>query len=629
MTVILNVTSNDTDLERYAGLLKPGDALIDVTNLENESIVKRYNEIVAGTDEQSDILLLSDNIKLHDGFIDSMNSCLYAAEKHSIVYGQEIVDNKSLIETAKKYLPNYTITIKANAHCALIKRNVISTLGFLDEAYDSLHYALMDYYCKVNKFGFSSVTSHNALFSYKSELAESNHNSDKEIFASRYEHWADKEWRHLWHGSHPCIEFLELIDNDYYPKKRILFDCSIMPTHHCGTSEYQISIFDAFNRLFGDKYDIFMLINHEADEYFKLSDKYVNVIYPETIKGIFHLWYTPNQVMQIEPQLTMNKHSLKSVQTMFDIMMVRIDEHFYTDVNSDVELGIRFCDGIVFISDYTKSDFLACFSNESSVKQKPMKVIYPATDLTTAIKEKYDLPFEEYFLVVGSSFKHKAIEQTIKAVSESKYCFIVIGSDDIGYISDNIYGYKGGRLDENFLSYLYSKCKAVIFPSLYEGFGLPVAISLKNNKRVIIYDNALNRELLDHFNNFKYHFLFFDKFEQINDIFNNVDFSSTPRQVEYDDSWDRVAVELESFFESILTADVDPDGLYERWHLYKLIEARLTDAELRVERQKAELSNMRPQYNNSKLFPSLRFAVKEYVKNRHPRLFSFLKRIRP
>jgi len=623
LSVILNIVSESTDLFRYNELLSDGDSLITIHNCEN--IVALYNKAINETDENADILLLSDRIDLHDMFLENMRSCLYAADKHAIVYGQEIADNKGLVETARKYLPGYSLTIQANSDCAFLKRTVINTLGFFDDSYSSLQYALMDYYCRINKFGFSSVTSHHALISYRTGRKDTECSADKELFISTYEYWEEKKRRYALHGTHPCVEFLELLDSEYYPKKRILFDCVIMPLYHCGTSEYQIAVFDAFYRLYKDKYDIFLYISHEADAVHKLSGKYDNIFYPETLSGTFHLGFAPNQLMFYEPQETMNRCCLKVIQTVFDIIMVRIDEHTIIDTNSDVELGIKLSDGIVFISDNTKNDFMSCFTDQSSIKDKQLRVIYPATGITAPVKDYYELPFEEYFLVIGNSYKHKSIKETIKAISGIHHNFIIVGFDNNDYIHPNIYSFKSGLLDDDLLSYLYANCKAVIFPSLYEGFGFPVVISLKNHKRVIVNDNNLNRELEKHFDQFRDHFLFFSSFTQIGEIIENTNFLKEITQVEYADSWDRVAIELESFFSDIIGTETDPEKLNERWHVYKLVEGKLAESSLLIKSLRAELASLYNQFNSYKLPSLLFFAIKEHVKKRHPRLFKALK----
>jgi len=427
-----------------------------------------------------------------------------------------------------------------------------------------------------------------------------------------------------------------VLDNEYYPKKRILFDCVIMPAMHCGTSEYQLSIFDAFYRLFKDKYDICLYTNHEAEEYFDLCGKYDNIFFPETLEGTFHLGFAPNQLMFFEPMRTMSKHCLKVVQTLYDIMMVRIDEHVADDVSNNVETGIYISDGIVFISNFTKNDFKACYANNLDLPDKKLIVIYPATGFNED-KNTYDLPFEEYFIVVGNSYKHKSIKETVEVISKLHQNFVIIGYGDYGVVAPNIYNYKSGNLDEDFLSFLYAKSTAVIFPSLYEGFGLPTVISLKNKKRIILNNNSLNRELMEHFKEFKDNFLLFDNFAQIGDIIENMDFSIEPVCAEYYDSWDRVAIELESFFEEILRKKTDKDRLIRRSNLFSMVDANLINAEpliktLKEENKKqhdhiVELGLAYRQITDEKgLFKLLIFSIKTFIRNRFPGLAKLLKR---
>jgi hypothetical protein len=602
------------------------------------------NKLVSEADKAADIMLLSEYIEPHGDISKSMSSCLYAADKHAIVYGQEIENNKSLIETAREYLPEYDLTVQGNACCVLIKRSVIKTFGFLDTSFKSLQYALMDFYCRVNKFGFSSVVSYHSLYSLKDgedkgtgSLSTTSLSPDKALFELRYDYWEDKIKRLERHGVNPCAEFLKVLDNEYYPKKRILFDCVIMPAMHCGTSEYQLSVFDAFYRKYKDKYGIYLYTNREADEYFDLCGKYENIFYPETLEGVFHLGFAPNQLMFFEPMRTLDKHCLKIVQTLYDIMMVRIDEHVVDDVSKNVEAGIYLSDGIVFISNFTKDDFKACFANNRDLPDKMLKVIYPAAGFDEAKKE-YDLPFESYFLVIGNSYKHKAIKETIDVITNLQHNFIIIGYGDNETVAPNIHSYKSGNLDEDFLSFLYAKSTAVLFPSLYEGFGFPVVISLKNKKRVIINDNSLNKELMEHFKEFADYFLLFDDFAQIGDIIESKDFSVASAFTEYNDTWDRVATELESFFDEILGEKTDKNKLNRRSNLFSMVEANLINAEPLIKTLKEENKKQhdhivelgiayRQITEERRLLSLIKFSAKTFIRNRCPGLVRLLKRM--
>jgi len=457
-----------------------------------ENNVIKCNDLIKAADSADDILFLADDIIMHDdNAFAVMSSCLHAADKHAIVCGFEIENNKSLIETALKYLPEYSTVSEVNACCALIKRSVIDKLGYLDESFENLQEALLDYYRHINRFGFSSVVSYRALFSYdKKAKTDSNQ---------------DALQRPVFQDLHPCVSFLKVLDENYYPKKRILFDCAIMPSMYCGTSEYQKAIFESFYRLFKDKYEIYIYVGREAAEYHKLSETYDNIIYPDTINettGAFHIGFAPNQLMHVEHQLLMSMRCLKIVHTMHDIMMVRINEHIGVGDRADVELGIRLSDGIVCISNYTKDDFLARYYYVDGINEKRIPVIYNSTAITPPENE-HELPFDEYFLIPGNSYKHKAIKEAIKAVSGSAHNFIVIGIDDNEFIEPNIYSYKSGQLDSDFMNYLYANCKAIVIPSLYEGFGLPLIIGFKFGKRVIVNNNPLNKELREHFKQLK------------------------------------------------------------------------------------------------------------------------------
>jgi len=609
MTVILHITSETTDVNEYKKLLGDEDTLITVCEKDvsaDAGIVKLHNEAVSGADSSSDILLLSDSVVLHGNVFEELKSCLYAADKHVIVSGQEIENNESLIKTALACLPEYSVIDLAYSRCALIKRSAVNNLGLFDESKDNLQDAIEDYYHRMNIYGFSAVVSHRVLFSYK--------NAENKVQTNFAE-------------AHPSVGFLKVIDKNYYTKKRILFDCAIMPAMHCGTAEYQKFIFEAFNRLFGEKYDIFLYISIEAAEFHGLTDKYDNIIYPDTMDGHekFHIGYAPNQLMHFEHQKLMSKCCLKIVQTMHDIMMVRIDEHGVGE-SADVELGIRLSDGIVCISQYTKDDFLARYYNAAGIDETKITVIYNATGITAPVKSDYDLPFKEYFLIIGNAYKHKAIKEAIDVVRGSKHNYIVIGYSDNELVASNVYSYRSGNLEDDFVNYLYANCKAVVFPSLYEGFGLPLIIGFKFGKRVIVNKNPLTLELREHFKEFRDYMLFFDRFEQINALVDGIDFNEKLADVEYEDSWDRVAIEYEAFISELLFEDVDINKLNERWALYNLIETKLKKPLDQVDSLKEELALMYQQFGNYSIFKLLYFALKEHIKHRHKWLFRVLYR---
>lgn len=548
---------------------------------------------------------ISDKIKTHDGFIENMESCLEAAEKHGIAFGQPIENNAGQILTAKKYLPEYTVTESINTDSVMIKSSVVDVFGIPEDMTQS---CLEEYCRKINKFGYSGVIAHHALYSI-----------------------TDKNNSTL-NSYHTIIPFLPVLDDGYYPKKRILFECMNLPNIHCGTTEVMLYSFEAFCRLFGNKYDIYMLTNKEASEHHNLEEKYTNILYPDTIEGTFHLGYVPTQMLRYEPQLLLNRHCMKIAGQILDIIMLRSYKYQPFPSRLNIDMGVRYCDGFTFISNFSKDDFLAYYKDEEFITDnRVFKVIY-VTDgggsggvkAEKPTKTNAELLFDEYCLIVGSHLEHKAIAETVEAVKDTPHNYIVIGGNKPGRIAKNIYAYKSGRLDDDYMKTLYARCRAVIFPSLYEGFGLPVLLAINAGKNVIVNDNALNHELQELYSRHSDKFKFFTRFEQIADICHceesvwqerSDETIQTSRAISLpppSDTWDTFAIRLEEFFDEILSMPVNIERLNERMWMYEHVK------------DKSELRRL----SNYSLKSLLRFAVKENIKNRHPKLYELVFKLR-
>ncbi|WP_461251533.1 glycosyltransferase [Treponema sp. R8-4-B8] len=586
-----------------------------------------HNEILKENDKTGNDVLIIDESVLHsininDSFLKELYDVLYYTEKHGFVSPRiGYADDPGYLLTQLKKLPRYSILAEPDIRCVLIKKRVIDLLLYFSVSYKSFKYSLLDFVQRANCFGFSIVRSNHIFLSYIEDQSDdiTDYSDDKKLFFKLYPYY--NHINKIFYSTYmrnPIDNFFELLSKKN-AKKKILLNYYIMPCIYCGTSEVQLSFADAFYRLFHDKYDIYIYINHPADKFHHLSEKYANVLYPDTISGVFDLGFCAHQPFNMDDHLFMNQRCLKSVYCMHDIIMLRCDyvinEHKDLVIDDVVRFGFQECDGIVSISDFSTEEYKAYFLEDTLIQNKPVKRVYNASNFNTSLHKKYNLPFNEYYLIAGNHYKHKGVIETIKYVKKSNENFLAImGMANNCYIKNNIYAYKSGNLDEDFISYLYINCKAVIFPSIYEGFGLPIAIALKNKKRVILYNNALNKELLKHFHEFKDYFFFFDRFSQINEIINTIDFSNKLPPVEYKDSWDQSAIEIEAFFEEILNTEINVDRLNDRWHLFNFFEAKMKEQETSVK------------------YPCIHNLIiitfKKIIRNAFPGLYSFLTKIK-
>jgi len=155
--------------------------------------------------------------------------------------------------------------------------------------------------------------------------------------------------------------------------------------------------------------------------------------------------------------------------------------------------SIRRSSKVIAVSDFTKSEVIKKFHIEDGL----VDVVYTSADRSFFYKRpkneiarillKHNLP-PKYLLFVGNVEPRKNIVNLLKAYAESfeKYQIplVVVGAkgwrdSDIKDLASTIIEqgkpiYFTGFVEDNDLPALYSGAEIFLFPSLYEGFGIPV-----------------------------------------------------------------------------------------------------------------------------------------------------------
>jgi glycosyltransferase involved in cell wall biosynthesis len=153
----------------------------------------------------------------------------------------------------------------------------------------------------------------------------------------------------------------------------------------------------------------------------------------------------------------------------------------------DLPILLRNAKRVVCASENTKKDLASFYG----IKDKPISVIYPGLNRQRfyprekgLAKKRYGLG--DYLFYVGDMRPYKNLDRCLKAFARLNLPdlrFVVVGKKDPRFypnlkrevdrlsLKDKVVfmGYVPG--DD--LPSLYSEAKALIFPSLYEGFGLP------------------------------------------------------------------------------------------------------------------------------------------------------------
>ncbi len=165
---------------------------------------------------------------------------------------------------------------------------------------------------------------------------------------------------------------------------------------------------------------------------------------------------------------------------------------------------------VITISEFSRQEILRVYG----LRQEKVQVVSPGSERSDRQGERLQAggPYHHiqapFFLFVGSLLPRRQVKCVLQALSKlsSEYHFVVVGERDaqrqrtlqeyaqtwkvadrvqiLGYVSDE-------NLDD-----LYQRTCALISPSTYEGFGLPVLEAMTRGVPVIVWDIPIMREVV-------------------------------------------------------------------------------------------------------------------------------------
>lgn len=177
------------------------------------------------------------------------------------------------------------------------------------------------------------------------------------------------------------------------------------------------------------------------------------------------------------------------VLTVYDMIHEMMPQYFTDDpynVVDNKKILIEKATKIIAVSHNTKKDILTFFP---SIDPEKIEVIYHGSSIVYDPKIKVDLP-ENYLLYVGARSNYKNFKFLVKAMvpilqNNKELMLIAAGGgafteEETEFIKN--FGIEKQIIQRNFreneLAHFYKNAVAFIFPSLYEGFGIPVVESM-------------------------------------------------------------------------------------------------------------------------------------------------------
>lgn len=206
----------------------------------------------------------------------------------------------------------------------------------------------------------------------------------------------------------------------------------------------------------------------------------------QTFKEKLDILFIPAHTLPI-----IRKPKLKTIVTVHDLgseylpQLHQLKQRLYLSFIQKIQL--KGASHLIAVSKATKKDLI----NRIGINEKKITVIYEGYDrekfkINQTIN-KYNLRYHNYFLFVGTIQPRKNLERLIEAFDLSHLShlsqLVIVGKK--GWMADDIYNLPeklGLKNRVKFLDYipdknlpaLYRGAIALTFPSLFEGFGLPI-----------------------------------------------------------------------------------------------------------------------------------------------------------
>jgi len=232
---------------------------------------------------------------------------------------------------------------------------------------------------------------------------------------------------------------------------------------------------------FGDQFSYKKYTSLQRHKLFRISKKY-------------DVWHSMNQNTKVEPRTKPKKYIL----TVHDVNFVEEESN---DLNSKVNLlfkeKINRADTIVYISNYAKKMTHQYFDTKGIEEQ----VIYNGNTITeiidtSALTNAFQ-PEKPFLFTIGDFIERKNFISIIKMMELiDDFTLIIAGNNDKSYgqfIRDYIHQNKlggkvflAGKISNAQKQYYLKNCTAFVFPSIREGFGLPIIEAMTFGKPVFL-----------------------------------------------------------------------------------------------------------------------------------------------
>jgi glycosyltransferase involved in cell wall biosynthesis len=393
-------------------------------------------------------------------------------------------------------LPAFYLTCEHLAGCSLFHHNLIASIpdDTLGEAYDFKE-ALGRLQIEVRRRGFGTLILNrivadvpvigDAYPQYPAETADRLQQIYPE-FADSRTRMANLPWRQA-----EAAKAATCLPKPSGELPGLILDCRGMPAYFNGTSECILGILDGLAAL-KTKWQFGILASPEAAAFHHLTNRYPTIAVHTSLPDRYAaVCIRLSQAWDIQTVYELHRMARYLAVHMLDTISWDILVPNHPATGPAWEFVAQYMDGLLYNSHYTKNRFQRRFVVADHVQQIVIHHSFHRDD------HVFDAPAakRDHILIFGNDYPHKAINETLSILTRAFPYQPIIAVGAKGKSQANLTILPSGEIATQEIERLYAGGRMLVYPSYYEGFGLPVVKGLNYGMDVVVRRSALAREI--------------------------------------------------------------------------------------------------------------------------------------
>jgi glycosyltransferase involved in cell wall biosynthesis len=378
--------------------------------------------------------------------------------------------------------------------CICIKNEMVGNVEVPDE-FDLFPELVLAFLRAGRRRGFLVVVDNAAV------ITVSDYDFDKrKIFrdVAKMQLWPDYEAVERRLARHPAVDIERRMQAPIGARSRgeisLLLDCTQMGRIHNGTTDFILGVLKGINQIQRFDFAVSATASDEARNYHHLDVRFPAISFvPTSESRLYDVALRLAQVWSLADIADLARRARSIGITILDVIGPDIAYVGPCGTEEAFQFAGEHADGLIYISEFSRQQYRRRYFTAPDLAEA---VVYLSLDPADYITDGDQAPAEgEWILLFGNAYDHKDLPRTIEILAAAFpfESFKVVGSEVQG--PANVEGFPSGHLDKSVVDNLYRNAKCVVFPSFYEGFGLPVVRGLAHGKTVVARSSRLLHEI--------------------------------------------------------------------------------------------------------------------------------------